>query len=165
MQRSALLKAGRKTALLAFALSCLSMNFTQTARAAEAGVLLEPAPDFDQSHAFKALLKAKPGTKIYEMRRIEYLLERLAESSCIFIRNGERHTGKTSAAHMRWKYGRFRKEIKTAEDFVKKIANGSRMTHEIYTTKTSNSKIWHTQDILMNELRQLDSALESHPRA
>ena len=162
MQRSALLKAGKKTALLAFALSCLGMNFTQTATAAEAAVLLEPAPDFDQSHSFKALRKASPGTKLYEMRRIEYLLERLAESTCIFIRNGEQYAGKTAAAHMRWKYGRFKNEIKTAEDFVRKIANGSRMTHEIYTTKTSDGKTWRTQDLLMNELLELNSAMKNN---
>ncbi len=91
---------------------------------AEIKVGLEPAADIEASPAFQAILKSKAGTTIFEIRKIEYLLERISRSTCTFIRNGKEHKGETAAFHMRWKYARYKHEIKTGSDFVLKVADG-----------------------------------------
>ncbi len=121
--------------------------------------LLEPGPDFKNNAAFHAILKLKPGAATLEMRKIEYLLERIEKSKCVFIRNGEKHDGKTAAALMRWKYVRYRNEIKTAEDFARKIANASRKSGEGYTVKMADGRVLNSTQILLNELALLDEAL------
>lgn len=133
--------------------------FVSTAHAGEAKPLLEPAPNVKKHPLFKTLVKAKLGTKVYEGHRIEYLLGRMMRSECTFFRNGEKHTGKTAAMHMRWKYEKFHKEVKTAEDFVEKIASGSRKTQESYKIKLKDERIFPSKEILSNELQLLDQAL------
>lgn len=147
----------RKTVFL---LSCLAVTaaFGQNA-AADENTLLEPAPSFEKSPAFKVLLNRQPGSSGYEIKRIEYLLERITRTSSIFIRNGEKYPGKTAVLHMRWKYARYQQEIKTAEDFAQKIANASRKTQEEYKVRLQNGKLYRTTQVLLNELRYLDQAL------
>lgn len=143
-----------------FLLSCLALSVSlgQAINADEIP-LLEPAPSFEKSPAFKALLKREPGASGYEIKRIEYLLERISRSSSTFIRNGENYPGTTAVLLMRWKYARFQKDIKTAEHFAERIANGSRTTGESYKIRFQDSSIHGMTQVLLNELKQLDQAL------
>lgn len=151
-----------KYTLLGFLLpiSLLSTSIP-AAHSVEAKALLDPAPNVKKHPLFKTILKAKQGSKVYEGHRIEYLLNRMMRSSCIFIRNGEKHVGKTAAMHMRWKYKMYQKEVVTAKDFIEKIANGSRKTRETYKIQLPDGQIYPSQDILSNELELLDRELES----
>lgn len=145
--------------------SILGICFMASSIAFPAGVraetkpLLEPPPDYKASPAFRAILKAKPGSEIFEIRKIEYLLERLRRSKCLFIRNREEHKGEMAVLHMQWKYARYKDEIKTAEDFARKIADGSRKTREDYHIKRADGRIYSSTEILLNELAELDEAL------
>jgi hypothetical protein len=47
---------------------------------------------------------------------ISFLLDRVETSTHTFVRNGEDHTGKVAASHMRRKYAHFESKIKSAED-------------------------------------------------
>lgn len=67
-----------------------------------------------------------------EEKRIEHLLEWIAASPYNFVRNGRNHTGKEARRHLLWKRFRNRRKIKTAEDFINKIANHSTVTGESY---------------------------------
>jgi len=127
--------------------------------AEETSLLLEPVPDFKTSPAFRSLLKAAPGTGVFEIRKIEYLLERIGRSDVVFIRNGQEHTGEIAALHMRWKYARYKTEIKTGDDFVRKVANGSRKTREDYKIKMTDGQLYRSEEILLNELAVLDEVL------
>ena len=49
---------------------------------------------------------------------IEYLLEAVAGSECEFWRNGKKHSAEKASRHLRMKYNRTKKHVKTAEDFI-----------------------------------------------
>lgn len=121
--------------------------------------LLEPAPSFEKSPAFKVLLNREPNSSGYEIKRIEYLLERITRSTSTFIRNGESYPGRTAVLLMRWKYARYQNEIKTAEHFAEKIANGSRTTGRDYKIRFLDGSISGVTKVLLNELALLDQAL------
>ncbi len=143
-----------------FLLLCLAAA-AASGQAGEADIikLLEPAPSFEKSPAFKVLLNREPNSSGYEIKRIEYLLERITRSSSIFIRNGENYPGTTAVLLMRWKYARYQKEIKTAEHFAEKIANGSRTTGQDYKIRFQDGSISGVTKVLLNELARLDEAL------
>lgn len=152
------LKKNKGFLRLLFLLSCAVLTSPLEAGAAEAETtrLLEPAPSFENSPAFRAVLKSPQS----EPRKIDYLLERILRSTSIFVRNGEDYPGKTAVLHMRWKYSRYRHEVKTARDFAEKIANGSRKTGEIYRIRMNDGSAYPAAEILLNELKLLDQALE-----
>lgn len=149
-----------KKAILAAVLTAVSSAaFIPAVFADDAAPLLEPAPDVKNSPAFQTLLKADPASKVYELHKIEYLFERITRSTCIFVRNRENHRGRIAVQHMRWKYNKYGSEVTTAEDFVNKIANGSRKTNETYRIKMKDGKIYKSKDVLSHELALLNDAL------
>lgn len=128
--------------------------------AEETKTLFEPAPNFQKSTAFKILLKTKPGTKLYEHQKIEYLLERTANTSCTFIRNNESFPGKEASDHLRWKYSRRLKEVASAEDFARKIADSSRASQKDYLIQTKDGRLHKARAIYLNELKLLENELK-----
>ena len=72
-----------------------------------------------------------------ESEEIEYLLSFIADSDCIFIRNGEKHSAKEARKHLEMKYNHAKKRIKTVEDFINKIATKSSLTRKLYTVNCS----------------------------
>jgi hypothetical protein len=78
---------------------------------------------------------------------IKYLLTSVENSKGKFIRNGDEHSGKDAAGHMKKKYDHFKKQIKTAEDFVEKCATKSELSGKVYKIKEADgtmvdSKAW-----------------------
>jgi len=64
---------------------------------------------------------------------IEYLLTSVGSSNCIFVRNGTRHSAESAESHLRMKYGRTRRYIDNAEEFITKLASESSWTGKPYT--------------------------------
>lgn len=151
-----------KKAILAAVLTLTaSGTFIPAVLCDEAKPLLEPAPNVKHSPAFQTLLKKQGASpKVQELLKVEYLLERITRSTCIFVRNRENHKGRVAVMHMRWKYNKYQAEVETAEDFVTKIANGSRKTNETYRIKMADGQIYKSKDVLMNELEFLNKALD-----
>jgi hypothetical protein len=78
---------------------------------------------------------------------IEYLLTAIGSSNCIFIRNGSQHSAEDAESHLRMKYGKTRRHIDDADEFVTKLASESSWTGKPYTldcpdTETQTTKIW-----------------------
>jgi hypothetical protein len=94
-----------------------------------------------------------------ERAKIEYLITRLKQSPYTFIRNGDSHSGSIAAAHMTWKYRRKVDLIKTARDFIEKIATRSKKTGEPYYVKLSSEEVYEASDLLANELSYLENCL------
>ena len=69
---------------------------------------------------------------------IDYLLDYVKNSDCVFIRNGREHTAQAAVAHMQRKYEHFKDEIKSPEDFIRLTATKSLMTGKPYRIKTSD---------------------------
>ena len=84
---------------------------------------------------------------------IRYLLDFVANSDCLFIRNGWAHTGKEAAAHMSAKYDYYKNEIKTAEDFIRLAGSKSVLSGQPYLVKTADDKQMKSADWLGQALR------------
>ena len=77
---------------------------------------------------------------------IAYLLEFVASSDCLFIRNGSSHEATDAADHLRLKYGRGQKYVNSAEQFIDRLASESSWTGQAYTVecrgRSETSRQW-----------------------
>jgi hypothetical protein len=64
---------------------------------------------------------------------VEYLLTSVGSSNCVFVRNGTRHSAASAESHLRMKYGRTRRYIDNADEFITKLASESSWTGKPYT--------------------------------
>ncbi len=64
--------------------------------------------------------------------QIEALIGAVAQSQCVFIRNGKQHTARESVKHISRKYAHFENEIDSIERFVDLTASRSLMTGKAY---------------------------------
>lgn len=81
---------------------------------------------------------------------IDYLLQYVANSSAVFIRNGSEHTPGQAVEHIKAKYAHFKKEIKTPEDFIRLSASKSLLSGKLYLVRLPNGKemqldVWLTE--------------------
>jgi len=83
---------------------------------------------------------------------IEYLLQAIGKSECIFTRNGEQHSAAEAEDHLRMKYNRTRSRIKTAEAFIDNLASKSSWTGKSYTMKCADDEPEPSQQWLYREL-------------
>jgi hypothetical protein len=89
---------------------------------------------------------------------IEYLLSFVAESNCIFIRNGKEHQAKKASEHLAMKYNHVRGRIKTAENFIDKIASKSSLTRRAYTIRCNDKQEVPTEQWLRDALQSYRKA-------
>jgi hypothetical protein len=88
---------------------------------------------------------------------VAHLIDFVANSDVAFIRNGKPHTSKEAAKHMKDKYGHFKKEIKTPEDFIRLAANKSEISGQPYLVRTRDGKEMKAAEWLgkaLNDYRQ-----------
>jgi len=124
----------------------------------EAPVFLSDSRSPEASRAFQKALSAEESI-LQEKARIDYLLEGISACPYNFIRNGRSYDGKRAAAHLRWKHFRRRSKVKTAEDFIAQVANGSKMSGEPYGVEFPGKKRYPLRPILEKELKAFDEAL------
>ena len=74
------------------------------------------------------------------LETIQYLLDFVKTSECIFIRNNKEHTAGNAATHMQRKYAHFKDDIKTPEDFIRLTATKSLMTGKLYYVRLKDGK-------------------------
>lgn len=94
-----------------------------------------------------------------ERNKIRYLLERVAASKYLFIRNGEPHDGKVARQWLLYKMSHWVNGVDTANDFVTRVANGSLKTGKPYLVELPDRKIYTLESILRNELSVFESRL------
>jgi len=92
---------------------------------------------------------ALPGSAIAgpeTAQEVEYLLEFVAGSGCTFVRNGDDHDSADAADHLRLKYGRGKRYVDSAEQFIDRLATASSWSGDPYTVtcegKTQTSAQW-----------------------
>lgn len=95
---------------------------------------------------------------------IEFLLNYVEQSDCVFIRNGKSHDGPAAASHMRRKYEHFlaKDEVHTTEDFIRLAATRSLISGRAYRVRQADgteidTSIW-LQTALDNYRLNADSA-------
>lgn len=89
-----------------------------------------------------------------ENEEIEYLLSFISGSDCIFIRNHEEHPAKEAREHLEMKYNHVKRRIKTAEDFIDKIASKSSLSRRPYKVRCTG--------VQLSTKQWLQEALASH---
>jgi hypothetical protein len=63
---------------------------------------------------------------------VELLITAVAASDCIFERNGTSYTSAQAADHLRLKFRRGIKNVKSAEDFIDRLASKSSISDKPY---------------------------------
>jgi hypothetical protein len=84
---------------------------------------------------------------------IDYLVNYVAKSDAIFIRNGATHTPAEATAHIKAKYAHFKNQIKTPEDFIRLSASKSLLTGKPYLVRTPDGKEMHLDVWLTDALK------------
>jgi len=87
-----------------------------------------------------AVSVARAGGANHLSQTIQYLLDFVKTSECIFIRNNKEHTAVEAAAHMQRKYEHFNDKIKTPEDFIRLTATKSLMTGKLYYVRLKDGE-------------------------
>jgi hypothetical protein len=64
---------------------------------------------------------------------VQYLLEFVAGSGCIFVRNGAEKSAQDAADHLRLKYSRGKRYVSSSEQFIDRLASESSWTGKKYT--------------------------------
>jgi hypothetical protein len=91
-----------------------------------------------------------------ESAKIELLLDAITKSSgAKFIRNGAEHDGKAAADHLRSKWRSAASDIKTAKDFIEKLATTSSMSGKPYEVKLPDGSKVKLRDWLTERLSEL----------
>lgn len=91
-----------------------------------------------------------------EAALIEALIQRVAAmTNLVFVRNGATASSVEAAKHMRDKYEYFRRDIVTAEDFIRLCGTRSELTLQPYRVRKQDGSEQLTADLLGAELRAL----------
>jgi hypothetical protein len=85
---------------------------------------------------------------------IEYLLEYVRTSECVFIRNKREHTPGEAAEHIERKYKHFKKDIETPEDFIRLAASKSTMSGKAYMVRTREGETLTSEAWLLAALAE-----------
>lgn len=125
-------------------------------------VFLGPAPEFETLKSFRKIVQEEPGTPAFEKARIDYLLERLSKSPYNFYRNNVKYSNLRAVLHLRWKYFHHRKEVQTAEDFIRRIASRSSVSGQNYLIEIDPENQYPMDEVLLNELGLLNKGVESY---
>ena len=94
-----------------------------------------------------------------EMARIERLLVMIGTRRDMrLVRNGSEHDTDTAVSFLRGKLKHFGSDIKTAEEFIERLASRSSTTGQLYWVRLSDGRQIPAGDFLRIELARLDKA-------
>jgi hypothetical protein len=95
-------------------------------------------------------------TQITEKEKIEALISSIEDlKNAKFYRNGALYDATTAAKHLRMKYSKAGNKIKTASDFIEKIASKSSMTGQAYKIVFSDGKVIPARKYFYDKLKTL----------
>lgn len=83
---------------------------------------------------------------------IAHLLEYVKTTECTYIRNGTSHNGTEAVSHIKNKYNYYKKDISSAEDFIRLSATKSTMSGSKYYIKCPGSPKIESGQWLLKEL-------------
>ena len=87
-----------------------------------------------------------------QQAEIDHLLKFVRQSTCKLERNGKYYDGVAAAAHMQKKFGYFREDIHTTEQFIELSATRSTLSGRYYMVRCGNGDRVRTRDWLLQEL-------------
>jgi len=89
-------------------------------------------PKFFCRSIFLIALVAMPAAADSSETEIQYLLDSVGQSRCIFIRNEKSHDAAAAESHLRMKYGKAKFWIDSSEEFIERIASKSSWSGKPY---------------------------------
>jgi hypothetical protein len=96
-----------------------------------------------------------------EKEKVEHLIQHIAGlKDAKFIRNSKEHTPQEAEAHLRQKLAAVEKDIKTADEFVSKVATQSSLSDEPYTLRLADGKLVSLGDYLREQLKDLEGGVK-----
>ena len=109
------------------------------------------------STCFSYILIGQPiKTQLTEKEKIEALISSIEDlKNAKFYRNGALYDATTAAKHLRMKYSKAGNKIKTASDFIEKIASKSSMTGQDYKIVFSDGKVIPARKYFYDKLKTL----------
>jgi len=111
---------------------------------------------FITSNIFGIYSQTKP-TALTEKQKIESLIKNIENlQGAQFWRNGEYHTPKQAADHLRMKLEKAGNKIKTARQFIDNIATKSSISGDLYKIKFKDGKVVESRVFLNQKLIELE---------
>ncbi len=93
-----------------------------------------------------------------EDQKIESLIKIVAElKDAVFVRNGKEHDAKASAEHLRKKWDYAKKDVKTAREFIEKIATKSYYGNQPYLIRFKDGREVKAGDYLSDRLKEIEN--------
>lgn len=93
-----------------------------------------------------------------ERQKIESLIKQVGElKDAKFVRNGSTHDVSTAVHFLRGKWEANDADVKTARDFIDKVASGSGTSGKPYLIRFKDGRETKSRDFLLAELRKLES--------
>lgn len=135
-------------------------------RLAAPGELPQPMTNWEieKSPYFTELKREYGKGSSYERAKIKYLLDCTSKSEYSFDRNGMVYGGERTARHLRKKYMQRIDRVKTAQDFIDKVASISTASGKPYLAFPGDGKAYRTGDLLNYELRRLEKFMDDLSR-
>src|ERR1017187_7009801 len=97
-----------------------------------------------------------PDQSASEDKKIEALIQHVGDlKDTKFIRNGSEYGASTAAKFLRGKWDAHKAEVKTADDFITKVATASGTSGQPYLLRFKDGKELKSGDYLRRELRKL----------
>lgn len=95
-------------------------------------------------------------SQISEEQKINNLIAHIENMKDVkFIRNGSEYTPFKAARHLRMKREKVGNKIKTAIDFIDKVATKSYLSGDEYMIKFKDGTIISTKEVLITQLKKL----------
>jgi hypothetical protein len=102
---------------------------------------------------------AAPARQLSEAQKIQALIASVEHlQGAVFIRNGTEHEAAEAAAHLRRKLDYAGKRVRTAEQFIDKLATGSSMTGKPYRIRFKDGHSVESAVYFREQLRKLETA-------
>lgn len=100
----------------------------------------------------------KPIKTITEQEKIDFLIKSIEDlKGAKFWRNGTYYDAKSAASHLRMKRDKAGNSVKTARDFIDKIATKSSVSGEYYRIKFESGKEIETRVFLNEKLKEIEN--------
>ena len=92
-----------------------------------------------------------------ENQKIEVLIQNVSElKDATFVRNGSTYNSKSAATFLRRKWQANQSAVKTARDFIDKVATFSGTSGRPYLIRFKDGKEIHSRDFLLARLKTLE---------
>ena len=94
---------------------------------------------------------------VTEKQKIETLIKQVGDlKDAKFVRNGSLYAPWTAVLFLRGKWNANASDIRTARDFIDKVATLSGTSGEPYLIRFDNGKEVHSRDFLVAELKKIE---------